>query len=89
MSQTVTISLGGPIMIGIKGLLNAGGWPEVVGVNVPERQNKLDSERRKRQPTSELQVLSDPSHSERHRRGPLGPHYETVSPFALNVCFGL
>lgn len=75
-------------MIGIKGLLNADGWPEVVGVNVSERQNKLDSERRERQPTPELQVLSYPGHPGCHRSGPLGPHHETVSPFALNVCFG-
>jgi hypothetical protein len=59
-------------MIGINGLLNAGRRSKVVGVNVSERQNKLDSERRERQPTSELQVLSDPGHPDCHRSGPLG-----------------
>jgi hypothetical protein len=62
MPQTIAISLRGFIMIGIKGLLNAGGWLEVFGMNVSERQNELDGERRERQPTSELQFASDPDH---------------------------
>ena len=75
-------------MIGIEGPLNAGGWPEVLGMNMSEGQNKLNGKRRERQPASELQFPSEPGHPDRHQSGPLGPHVEIVSLFALNVRLG-
>ena len=75
-------------MISVNGLLNAGGWSEVVGMNMSEGQNKLYGQRCERQPASKLQFSSHPGHVDRNRSGPLGPHYETVSQFALNVPCG-
>jgi len=54
MPQTVMIGFGGSaIMIGVKDLLNARGWPEVLGMDMSEGQNKLYGKRRERQPASE------------------------------------